>query len=69
MNALVLMLMLCLQTQGRQNVWGRGDWSHIFFGRQFNTIMTRKWGGDYRKVASSRPVYYSIFDNFWGAIK
>ena len=21
----------------------------------------------YRKVASSRPVYYSIFDNFWGA--
>ena len=22
---------------------------------------------DYRKVASSRPVYYSFFDNFWGA--
>ena len=21
----------------------------------------------YRKVASSRPVYYSIFDHFWGA--
>ena len=21
----------------------------------------------YRKVASSRPVYYSIFDYFWGA--
>ena len=24
---------------------------------------------DYRKVASSRPVYYSIFDYFWGATK
>ena len=22
---------------------------------------------DYRKVASSRLVYYSIFDHFWGA--
>ena len=22
---------------------------------------------NYRKVASSRPVYYSIFDHFWGA--
>ena len=22
---------------------------------------------EYRKVASSRPVYYSIFDHFWGA--
>ena len=24
---------------------------------------------EYRKVASSRPVYYSIFDQFWGATK
>ena len=24
---------------------------------------------DYRKVASSRPVYYSIFDHFWCATK
>ena len=23
----------------------------------------------YRKVASSRPVYYSIFEHFWGATK
>ena len=38
MNALVLMLMLCLQTQGRRDAWGRGDWSDN---------LTRRGGGDY----------------------
>ena len=30
-------------------------------------VVSTTFPGKYRKVASSRPVYYSIFDYFWGA--
>ena len=30
-------------------------------------LLFQKTHREYRKVESSRPVYYSIFDHFWGA--
>ena len=38
------------------------DWSTA---RDFTVLLS--FSLNYRKVASSRPVYYSIFDHFWGA--
>ena len=37
------------------------------FPRVFSPLNSAEMKNLYRKVASSRPVYYSIFDHFWGA--
>ena len=49
--------------------YGEGnDFDYSMVGYQKDSLTDEKNGENYyRKVASSRPVYYSIFDLFWGA--